>query len=231
MYKRQLWEWSRWWARARHGPAGPFALDPSGSPWVLTGDPQGDQSLWDPAGRAVLSTRGARGVIPGVDGVWLGNRAGELFRAARGKLTRTDLGVALLGLGPGPDGPIWVGRNARDQCLLRQGTGAPWVLPRQLQSYLRGIPFLSLAAGARGAVWIAGAGERRVVLVRPGSSKVLGCVLEASPRRLVSDGNGGVVALLPGGIARVDRRAVRRPGQGGFASCQDLTWLRRSGAR
>lgn len=221
----ELWEWSRLGVRSRQGRAGPFALDPSGSPWVLTGDSQRGQSLLDPGGDAALCTRGAVGLVPGAGGVWLGNRAGELFCAGGGRVSRTDLGVALLGLAPGPGGPIWAGRDASGRLLLRHGAAAPWAVPRPLEFYLGGTHSLQLAAGRGGAVWIAGAGKRRVVLVRSDSSQVLGCELEASARRLCSDGHGGVVALMPGGIAWIDRRAMRRPGQGGFASCQDL-WLR-----
>lgn len=217
----ELWEWGRLGILACHPVAGPFALDPEGRPWVLRTGRTGEQTLFDPDGCAVLSTRGGFRPIAGRGGVWVGNRAGELFAAGPGGLTRQDQGVQLLGLAASTSGPVWVGRCPRGRYLARVGRAAPWELAAALRARLGGASTLLLAPGPDGGVWLCAEGTRRVELARPGGRGQL-LELESSPRGLHADRDGGVTVLMPGAIARVNRYGQRRPGQGGLASGQDL---------
>lgn len=198
-----------------------FALDSEGLPWVLSPGPK-LQQLWDPSGALVLS--GAQLLPPVAQGagVALASRSGELFRIDGQGVRQVTVEARIGALTPAEGGPRWLGQSADGRTLLGQwgrvtSRVSGWI-GRVIQK--SGKPTLAPGLGAE--LWI-GAGTRGQLWRVAATGRLLArCECGEQPRKLLSDGRGGVWAVLPGALARVDRQGTLGPGQGGFGSCQDL---------
>lgn len=198
-----------------------FALDDGGEPWVLSAGPK-QQQLWDPSGALVLSGEQLLPPVAQGAGVAMASRSGELFQVDRQGIRQVTVDVRIGALTSGEEGPCWLGKDAHGRTLLGHwgrvtGQLSGWI-GRAIQDHetpcLAAGPGTDLwiGAGSRGQLWRVGATGQRRARSECGEQ----------PRRLLSDGRGGVWAVLPGALARVDRQGVLGPGQGGFGSCLDL---------